>query len=716
MPRHHRRAVVIRSSGHTKFESLEPRRLLCAEHLVENPIELRPDLVGLNSTAAGEPADIVWTNRGTATAAGAGDTDLFGARFGTSAPLARAVVDAVIVAFERMLGSFNYSASGQTYSMSLSMGAAGGGFGASAGISTTFGGKPKSGSVTMGSGSNTADPNDDNGWFLDPTPFESSEFLGNITNAFSGDAQAGSPASGKGDFYTVVAAEMTHCMGMSSFNPPGWATYLTNTNIPDTAEGGGIGKFWVFNGPSIKHLLTSNNGGPGGQERPVAVHGAGPNVPVNFGGDTYIGAQDHGNAVYEFSRRYTVGKVFSLMYKDAFDYGTVDPSKYGTFYSVLNETTKLVTVRGGTGTNNDTISITRSGNSVFVSVDPTVDVPGTGELPGAGNLPAWVTEYDISQISSISIDACAGDDTITIGANIGVPITLIGGTGTDSLTYSGTGSGETISLTSSTMSSGTTSVTISSGIESISVAGAGGTETINVKENTAILPITVINSAGNDTVNVNTDNTGSAEARFNSTMNLGAMNVGNGGLANMLSAGNRALVTTSVSVNVNGKIDLNNNSMIVEYTGATLLPIVQQLVQVAHAGGTWSAGGITSSAAKNASPANTTLGVMEASDYIAINGGATNFAGQTIDATAVLVKYTYYGDADFNGVVNFDDYSRADNGFGTGKTGWVNGDFDLNGTVNFDDYSLIDLAFNTQGAPLRLVQTPPAKGLRGKFI
>ena len=62
----------------------------------------------------------------------------------------------------------------------------------------------------------------------------------------------------------------------------------------------------------------------------------------------------------------------------------------------------------------------------------------------------------------------------------------------------------------------------------------------------------------------------------------------------------------------------------------------------------------------------------------------------------MLVKYTYYGDTDFNGVVDFDDYSRTDAGFNQHKTGWLNGDFDGNGVVDFDDYSLIDLAFNTQ--------------------
>ncbi len=631
---------------------------------MDDPIELRPDLIGAppQSRAAADPADIVWVNRGTATAAGAGDTDLFGARFGTSAPLARAVVDAVIVAFERMVGSFNYSLAGQTYSMSLSMNTSGSGFGASAGISTTLSGKPKSGSVTMGGGNGSADANDDNGWFLDPTPFDSSEFLGNIVNAFSADAHAGSPASGKRDFYTVVAAEMTHCMGMSSFNPPGWSTWLTNTGVPDTAEGGGVGKFWVFNGPSIKHLLTSNNGGPGGQERPIAVHGAGPNVAVPFGGETYFGAQDHGNAVYEISRRYNVNKVFSLMYKDAFDYSTVNPAKWGTYYSVLNETSKLVTVRGGTGTNDDTISISRSGNTISVSVDPTVDVAGTGELAGNGNLPAWVTEYDISQISSITIDAGAGNDSVTIASDIGVPISINGNTGT---------------------------------------------------VNEAAAPATIVNSAGDDIVNVNIDNVGAAEVRFNSTMTLGALNVGNGGLANMLVDGTRALITKAVSVNGTGKIDLNNNDMIVDYSGATALPLVQQLIQVARAGGAWSAGGITSTSARNANPQNTTLGALEAADFKSIYGAGATFANQTIDTTAVLVKYTYYGDADYNGVVNFDDYSRTDAGFNQGKSGWINGDFDLNGVVNFDDYSLIDLAFNTQGAALRPgVLAAPGKSLR----
>jgi hypothetical protein len=91
---------------------------------------------------------------------------------------------------------------------------------------------------------------------------------------------------------------------------------------------------------------------------------------------------------------------------------------------------------------------------------------------------------------------------------------------------------------------------------------------------------------------------------------------------------------------------------------------------------------------------------MEATDYKSIYGASATFDGQRLDDTAVLVKYTYYGDADFNGRVNFDDYVHTDSGFNNHLSHWLNGDFDGNGVVNFDDYVLIDQAFNTQGGVL----------------
>jgi hypothetical protein len=92
--------------------------------------------------------------------------------------------------------------------------------------------------------------------------------------------------------------------------------------------------------------------------------------------------------------------------------------------------------------------------------------------------------------------------------------------------------------------------------------------------------------------------------------------------------------------------------------------------------------------------------VVSSADYRAVYGDSATFDGAPLDTTAVLVKYTWYGDADFSGAVDFDDYVRADNGFNAGVAGWFNGDFDGSGAVDFDDYVLLDIAYNAQDGVL----------------
>jgi len=161
-------------------------------------------------------------------------------------------------------------------------------------------------------------------------------------------------------------------------------------------------------------------------------------------------------------------------------------------------------------------------------------------------------------------------------------------------------------------------------------------------------------------------------------------------------------VLRQLSIAVTGKLDLNDNDFHPRLHRLAIAclghdPIADQL---GRANGSWTGSGITSTSAKNNPSHNTTLGAMEASDYKSIYGANATFNGEAIDSTAVLVKYTYYGDADFNGKVNFDDYARIDSGFNAHKTGWLNGDFDGNGKINFDDYALIDAAFNSQSGVL----------------
>ena len=66
----------------------------------------------------------------------------------------------------------------------------------------------------------------------------------------------------------------------------------------------------------------------------------------------------------------------------------------------------------------------------------------------------------------------------------------------------------------------------------------------------------------------------------------------------------------------------------------------------------------------------------------------------------MLVRYTFYGDANLDGHVDGSDYSLIDNGALLHLTGWQNGDFNYDGVINGSDYTLIDNAYNTQGTAI----------------
>ena len=77
------------------------------------------------------------------------------------------------------------------------------------------------------------------------------------------------------------------------------------------------------------------------------------------------------------------------------------------------------------------------------------------------------------------------------------------------------------------------------------------------------------------------------------------------------------------------------------------------------------------------------------------------FAGQTVDATTVLVKYTYAGDANLDGAVDGGDYGMIDNFAQVPSAdGYFNGDFNYDGVVDGGDYGVIDNNMQAQGAPL----------------
>jgi len=155
------------------------------------------------------------------------------------------------------------------------------------------------------------------------------------------------------------------------------------------------------------------------------------------------------------------------------------------------------------------------------------------------------------------------------------------------------------------------------------------------------------------------------------------------------SNGGRVLRTSALLISSDSTLNLNDNALILDYSGVT--PMTDVLARIVEGRGGSPAG--IYSAQANASGGALALGIAEASDVLGLTGSQTGlFTGQTVDATTVLVKYTLIGDANLDGRVDFDDLVRLAQHYNmTGRT-WADGDFTGDGKVDFND--LVKLAQN----------------------
>jgi len=145
-------------------------------------------------------------------------------------------------------------------------------------------------------------------------------------------------------------------------------------------------------------------------------------------------------------------------------------------------------------------------------------------------------------------------------------------------------------------------------------------------------------------------------------------------------------VVKTLSVTGTSKLNLADHDLIVDYTGASPLADIKALITSGYANGAWNGNGINSSSAAASGPNKTALGYAEASATGFANG---TFSDEPIDADAVLVKYTYSGDANLNGTVDSTDFNLFTPNYGGSGKSWIQGDFDYNGKVNTLDFNLL---------------------------
>jgi autotransporter-associated beta strand protein len=208
-----------------------------------------------------------------------------------------------------------------------------------------------------------------------------------------------------------------------------------------------------------------------------------------------------------------------------------------------------------------------------------------------------------------------------------------------------------------------------------------------------------------------------------------ALNVQAGASVELAQGGGNTLVTPSLAIAGStdawtARLDVKDNDVVIHSDNASRVAraaeMTNQLKQGANfadAGHFWTGNGIVSSMSGNGSTSYTAVGVA-VNDFALLGGSQTGaiystFDGQDVGVNDVLVKYTYFGDADLDGAVTTNDYFQIDNGFLGSKTGWINGDFDYDGAVTTNDYFLIDNAFLGQGSALVPASLDNAKALSG---
>jgi autotransporter-associated beta strand protein len=237
--------------------------------------------------------------------------------------------------------------------------------------------------------------------------------------------------------------------------------------------------------------------------------------------------------------------------------------------------------------------------------------------------------------------------------------------------------------------SGSASATVAS----ILAGGSGGAVT---KKGAGTLTLSNANTySGGTTVSAGILILGNADATAG-----GALDISDGAIAKAQASLPKAVTITTLNTHGTGQLDITNNAMVVRGMSAAQ---VRAAIMSGFNGGAWSGAGINSSIAAADANGLAAIGYASNADY-----GASSFKGVNgLAASDVLVRYTYYGDADLSGDVTLDDFTQFLNGYQTqsaATNNWLNGDFDYSGTVTLDDFTQFLYGYQNQGAPLSALE------------
>ncbi|HEY1684389.1 MAG TPA: hypothetical protein VGG19_06480 [Tepidisphaeraceae bacterium] len=171
---------------------------------------------------------------------------------------------------------------------------------------------------------------------------------------------------------------------------------------------------------------------------------------------------------------------------------------------------------------------------------------------------------------------------------------------------------------------------------------------------------------------------------------------------------------SSLTISGGAKMDLQSNALVIDSAAAPPTATIAGYLTSAYDNGNWDGPGIGSTHVGLL--AGTSIGYVE-NDRLPLFSQPeyTNFDGQTVDANADLVKYTWMGDLNLDGVVDSTDLAMM-GALGNGNVGWMGGDLNYDGKVNSDDWSLLMLGDAVQSGQLTSAIPEPSFGMSLLFL
>ena len=179
---------------------------------------------------------------------------------------------------------------------------------------------------------------------------------------------------------------------------------------------------------------------------------------------------------------------------------------------------------------------------------------------------------------------------------------------------------------------------------------------------------------------------------------IGSLELRDEAQASLPVGGGHLLLMNALSIAPAAKLEINDNPVIIDYSGPSPIAAVSEAIRNGHAAGAWNGAGICSKYA-SVTP-GVGVGFAEASEIF--TSFPASFAGQWIDNTAVVLRATRYGDANLDGNVNLSDFNRLAANFGSTSGTWSRGDFNYDGRTDLADFNRLAAHFGRSSAPTLL--------------